>query len=168
MLLLKHVSCSFLFIAARMMIDTMILSEGFVMQPTGIITTSTFLTTSYHSASSRRRNECVSIVSQNTKINRAISDKELSLSDESAEVPIEGPDDIVACKITVTGDVNGGYYRACVLNEVCEILFLSYGCFHYSIRNDMVILFCINISTTCFTLFLSCLLRVSNHQIIGW
>ncbi len=124
MLLLKHVSCSFLFVAARMMMATMLLSEGFVMQPTGISTTSTFLPSSYYPTSCRRRNECVSIVSQNSKNIRAVSDKELSLSDESspAEVPIEGPDDIVACKITVTGDVNGGYYRACVLNEVCEIL----------------------------------------------
>mmetsp|Transcript_19708 Transcript_19708/g.29172 ORF Transcript_19708/g.29172 Transcript_19708/m.29172 type:complete len:144 (-) Transcript_19708:414-845(-) len=28
-----------------------------------------------------------------------------------------GTDDIVAKRIKLTGDVNGGYYRACVLNE---------------------------------------------------
>ena len=29
-----------------------------------------------------------------------------------------GDDDIVACRIVVKGDVQGGYYRSCVLNEV--------------------------------------------------
>ena len=30
----------------------------------------------------------------------------------------EDPDEIVARRIIVKGDVQGGYYRSCVLNEV--------------------------------------------------
>ena len=29
-------------------------------------------------------------------------------------------EEIVARRIVVTGDVQGGYYRSCVLNEVCD------------------------------------------------
>lgn len=36
--------------------------------------------------------------------------------DESASTD---PNDIVARRIIVKGDVQGGYYRSCVLNEVC-------------------------------------------------
>jgi len=36
----------------------------------------------------------------------------LFMADESSQ------DEMIACKIKVSGDVNGGYYRACVMNEV--------------------------------------------------
>ena len=32
------------------------------------------------------------------------------------------PSDIIAKKITVTGDVDGGYFRSCVKNEVRKAL----------------------------------------------
>jgi len=50
-------------------------------------------------------------------VQSARSQRVLHMSDSSA-APESGSDDLVACRITVTGDVNGGYYRACVLNEV--------------------------------------------------
>lgn len=34
----------------------------------------------------------------------------------------QDPNETVARRIVVTGDVNGGYYRTCVINEVCIII----------------------------------------------
>ena len=49
---------------------------------------------------------------------RIASDETSSFSSFSSKNEAEGPEDLVACRITVSGDVHGGYYRACVLNEV--------------------------------------------------
>ena len=53
------------------------------------------------------------------------SQRLVHMSDSSAAAAQAGSDDLVACRITVTGDVHGGYYRACVQNEVSSTLTLA-------------------------------------------
>jgi len=56
---------------------------------------------------------------------RIASDETSSFSSFSSKNEAEGPEDLVACRITVSGDVHGGYYRACVLNEAGKFRRLS-------------------------------------------
>jgi hypothetical protein len=44
---------------------------------------------------------------------------ETTKKEQSTSSQSEDPNEIVARRIIVKGDVQGGYYRACVLNEVC-------------------------------------------------
>ena len=43
------------------------------------------------------------------------------------------PSEVIARKITVCGDVDGGYYRSCVKNEVCLLSshHVVHICFYY-------------------------------------
>uniref|UniRef100_A0A6V2PX56 Acylphosphatase-like domain-containing protein n=1 Tax=Ditylum brightwellii TaxID=49249 RepID=A0A6V2PX56_9STRA len=40
------------------------------------------------------------------------------MADGDADVGVADPNEMVARRIVVTGDVQGGYYRSCVANEV--------------------------------------------------
>jgi hypothetical protein len=113
-------TCSLLLMA--FMASLVLLSEGFTRHPTKVPTcTATFLTSSSSYVIGTSCNGLAPII-------RNLSQKGLISMHESrsSEGPTEGADDIVACKIIVTGDVNGGYYRACVLNEVGENIFNFY------------------------------------------
>jgi hypothetical protein len=97
-----------------------VLSEGFTRVPP--FTASLFTSSSLHDISTN----CNGLA----PFTRTLSRKESISLHESrlSEGVTEGADDIVACKITVAGDVNGGYYRACVLNEVGETVQSCFYC----------------------------------------
>lgn len=120
---LKQTICLLLMV---FMTSLVVLSEGFTQVPT--CTARLFTSSSLHVKGTNCNGLAPFI--------RTLSQKgSISLHESrSSEGVTEGADDIVACKITVAGDVNGGYYRACVLNEVGGTVQSCFYCIFLLVR----------------------------------
>lgn len=114
----------------------------------GFATPTTHSTLTHHSSIHRYpptvRNAEGGVTSRNSYHHRLTTTPLFMTSD----VEQHDPNETVARRIIVTGDVNGGYYRTCVINEVCipviyytakHNFMLSFTCAMFEIRFNLLL-----------------------------